>query len=304
MFQRTLTEELQKQAFEELNETTDKREEVLNHIIEWIRKEPDIKFRIDRLWLLNFIRGAKFSTQRTKQKIEAYLIAKVVVPELFVNPDPLRPVLQQLMMRGFAFTFPTSDKDCMLLRFGALDPNDNLFDVTRIPIMIFEVLLNESEAIIISGNYVIVDMKNFPFKFLKQITATNLKRLFEHSFFAYPNRIKLIAFINCNTATESIFNIAKPFLPTKILNRVTFYGENYSELYKTIPQKYFPKEYGGIYHSTSDLIEFWKRKLESYKGWFMENENYSFDLDKKRLILDDANNTYGADGSFRKLEID
>ncbi|KAF5297761.1 hypothetical protein FQR65_LT09935 [Abscondita terminalis] len=304
MFHLALTEELEKQALEELNETPEKREEIRKHLIEWIHQEPHVKFRTDGLWLLNFIRGTKFSTQKTKQKILSHLTAKVVLPELFSNRDPLQPVLQDIIIKGLTLPFHTPDKNCVLIRAEVLNSNHDYFEVGKLSLMIFEILLNESESILISGNYVIIDMKKFPLGFLKQVNPTNLNRLFKHTNAAYPNRIKLMAFINCINGTEQIFNIAKPFIPTKILNRVVFYGENYSELYRTIPQTYFPKEYGGSLHSISDLIEFWKNKLESNREWFMENDKYSFDSDQKLLVLKDANNMFGTEGSFRRLEVD
>ncbi|KAF5297760.1 hypothetical protein FQR65_LT09934 [Abscondita terminalis] len=304
MFHLALTEELEKQALEELNETPDKRDEVRKHLIEWIHQEPHVKFRTDGLWLLNFIRGAKFSTQKTKQKILAHLTAKVIVPEIFSNRDALQPVLQEMITKGFTLPFHTHDKNCVLIRWEALNSNADFFDVAKLSLMIFEIVLNESDSVLVSGNYIIIDMKKFPLGFLKQANPTILNRLLKHSYAAYPSRVKLMAFINCINGTEHIFNMAKPFIPTKILNRVVFYGENYSELYRTISQTYFPKEYGGSLHSISDLIEFWKNKLESNREWFMENDKYSFDSDQKLLVLKDANNMFGTEGSFRRLEVD
>jgi len=83
-----------------------------------------------------------------------------------------------------------------------------------------------------------------------------------------------------------------------------FHGSKWENLYKYVPQKYLPKEYGGENGSIEELIEVWKDKLDSYNEFFKESSKYGTNEKLRPGKPIDFDSMFGLDGSFRKLNID
>ena len=48
----------------------------------------------------------------------------------------------------------------------------------------------------------------------------------------------------------------------------------------------------------------WKKKLESYRSWFLENESLMVDESKRPGKAFNASDLFGFEGTFRKLTVD
>lgn len=86
---RELCPALQKVAIEELNEDPAKIPQILEQFREWIRKSPHLRARTDDQFLVSFLRGTKYSLERTKQKFDLYYTIREHSPEFFKNRDPV-----------------------------------------------------------------------------------------------------------------------------------------------------------------------------------------------------------------------
>lgn len=82
------------------------------------------------------------------------------------------------------------------------------------------------------------------------------------------------------------------------------YDENYDEIYKRIPKKYFPIEYGGENGSRIELSKEYDKKWLQYAEYFKENANYGTQEHLRPGKPIDFNSLYGLGGSVRKLELD
>lgn len=51
-------------------------------------------------WLIAFLRGSKFSLERSKEKLDMYYTLRTLVPEFFSNRDPLDPRVQEILKLG------------------------------------------------------------------------------------------------------------------------------------------------------------------------------------------------------------
>ncbi|KAK4880035.1 hypothetical protein RN001_008181 [Aquatica leii] len=303
MYRRVVTKEIEEIARVELNETPQNRIETLAHIEEWIKKQPHINLRMGGFWLLNFIRGCKFSTQKVKEKLEDYLKLKHTAPEVFSNRDPLLPPLQDMLKKGSITPFGTPDKECVIVRWEGFDPNKVCFnDILKLASMFLDAFMLESETCMAVGQYVIIDLKGFSYAFLPQITPLTLKRIVYNMLITYPMRIKCIYFINCVSCVETLYNLTKSFLSTKIQNRISFFGDDFNEIFKTIPKKYFPIEYGGCANSIDEIADLWKNEIESCRNWLLDDTNCCLNNVKK--VSNGNGIINGTHGSFRKLEFD
>lgn len=95
---RTLSNELQKVACEELKENPKRIPEDIALLRQWILKQSHLKSRIDDQFLLSFLRGSKYSLQKAKDKLDSYWTLKTMIPEFFGSRDPVE--LQEIMDLG------------------------------------------------------------------------------------------------------------------------------------------------------------------------------------------------------------
>lgn len=67
-----------------------------------------------------------------------------------------------------------------------------------------------------------------------------------------------------------------------------------------------PTEYGGEAGSLQSIIDNWEKKIVSYRDYYIQEEQYGVDENKRPKENASKMNDlfYGTSGSFRKLEID
>ena len=82
------------------------------------------------------------------------------------------------------------------------------------------------------------------------------------------------------------------------------HGSKWEELYKTVPQKYLPKEYGGENGSIPELTQHWIDKINSYREHFKEDAKFGTDEKLRPGKPIDFDSIFGMEGSFRKLDVD
>lgn len=114
------TEEMSKLIRVELNENVETRDKDLEHIKEWLKKQPHLPdsygkkrkiinyekkkkndvyknfFFTDDLRLMTFLRGCKFSLEKCKRKLDMYFTMRGAAPEFFANRDVNRPEIREL----------------------------------------------------------------------------------------------------------------------------------------------------------------------------------------------------------------
>lgn len=77
---RPLNASLQVVAREQLFEETDKIQEHLDTLKEWIRKSAHLRSRTDDQFLVTFLRGCKYSLEMSKKKLDMYYTLRTHIP--------------------------------------------------------------------------------------------------------------------------------------------------------------------------------------------------------------------------------
>jgi len=306
---RPISNELQKKAEDELNEVPSRIQEDLHHLREWIQKQPHLNVRLDDQWLLAFVRGCKFSLEKTKQKLESFYTLRTLVPEFFSNRDPLTPEIQEILSLGCYWVPLPKSKDPAAPRVlykgnGLFDPEKiRLVDVMKVNFMIFDILMNEDDNFVIAGHHSFIDLKGFVVGHMLQITPSFIRKTGTCFLEGYPGRPKGMHFINMATVFETML---RPFLVgQRIGNRITINsGTHYGHLHNLIHKSLLPKDFEGENGTLSDLIAEWKTKIESYREWFLEDSKYFSDESKRLGKPKFSSDMFGTEGSFRKLDID
>jgi hypothetical protein len=173
--------------------------------------------------------------------------------------------------------------------------------------MIQDILMNEDDNYMIAGQIGILDCANVTLAHFKQFNPTFVKKITIMSQDASPTRQKGFHFINTPFGFDSIFNVFKGFINDKNKTKLYVHGNNLDSLYKVIPKKLMPNEYGGECGPIANIINSWEKRIISYRDYYKEEENFKVD-EKKRMNnknkMTEQFIDQGVNGSFRKLNLD
>ncbi len=75
-------------------------------------------------------------------------------------------------------------------------------------------------------------------------------------------------------------------------------------LYKVVPRKLLPNEYGGEAGTIQEITDNLEKSLLAHREFFIEDENYGVDEKKRIGRPKNSESLFGVDGTFRQLTID
>ncbi|XP_061393110.1 alpha-tocopherol transfer protein-like [Musca vetustissima] len=311
MVVRPLPEALQKIAIEELNEDPKRVEADLAAFKEWILQQPHLKARMDDQFLIAFLRGCKYSLEKAKAKLDNFYTLREKYPDLLKRPNLEDPKVRELLKLGIVLYLPEplteSGPRLVLVRNGAYDPSQVSFaEVAQLRQLISDIVMMEDDYAVVSGIIFVMDFSQVGASHLFQVSPSVMRKVSQYSEQALPFRIKASHFIDTPSGFEPVFNLIKPLLPEKIQNRLYVHGGKREELFKIIPKKFLPKDYGGECKSIQELIDYWEEKMLSYMEFYKEENQ--FGVDESKRIKEETTNppetSMGLVGSFRKLVVD
>ncbi|XP_026757244.1 alpha-tocopherol transfer protein-like [Galleria mellonella] len=305
---RPLPAELAEKARQELNEDSKTVSSDLQHIKEWIKKQPHLRARTDDQWLLAFLRGCKFSLERTKEKLDMYYALRTTAPDLYKINHKHQLFNEILDLGSFIFLpkgIGLTKPAVALVRPGAYDPNKyTVSEVVSVSNVIEKIILMENDNAIISGVQNILDLENVTMGHFLQMTPVQMKKMVVHMQEATPFRVKGTHYLNTPKGFEVIFNAMKNLLNEKNKSRLYVHNKNYEEMYKHIPKDILPAEYGGNGGTIKEIVEYWKQKVREYSAFLDEDLQYGTDESKRPGKPKTAEDMFGVEGSFRQLEFD
>lgn len=97
---RPLSEELQKAAIEQLGENPANIPADLEALKTWIKQQPHLRANTDDQFLIAFLRGCKYSLEKTKSKIDKFFTLKSKFPEMFGATDIDDPKFREILRLG------------------------------------------------------------------------------------------------------------------------------------------------------------------------------------------------------------
>ncbi|XP_047515366.1 alpha-tocopherol transfer protein-like [Pieris napi] len=307
---RPIAKSLQEKCEKELNEQPERLVSDIKAIRDWLQKQPHLQsVKPSDQWLLSFLRGNKFSLERTKEKLDMSYTLRTLVPEIFKNRDPLDPKLNEVLRKGLFLPLKKCAKEdgCrpmfvrLNLRDGPLIPVEQLM---KVAFMIVEIMIRDDDNFLICGEEVIVDLKNIGMAALSQWTPALAKKVVMSFEKALPVRMKSIHILNPPPGLETVLNLVKAFMSQKLKDRIFVYGQNLNSFHERFPQELLPEEYGGNNGTVQDLSDYWTHILESNRDWFLAEEEACSDESRRPENPKTTSSLFGVDGSFRKLDFD
>uniref|UniRef100_A0A1I8MQN8 CRAL-TRIO domain-containing protein n=1 Tax=Musca domestica TaxID=7370 RepID=A0A1I8MQN8_MUSDO len=303
-----LSKPLQKIAQLELGEIPERIPTDLENFKEWIGQQPHLRTCQDDQFLIQFLRGCKYSQERAKEKLDRYYSLMTKYPEIFSVTDVDDAIFRKHHNVGSLLPLPLPLNDSgpriMMFRFNYSPKTVNIETVFRSINAIPQVLMMDDPHACICGTIYLVDMSQVTAGHLLQLTPPFIKKIVTYYENTLPLRVKAIYCLNITKLTEQLLKLILSFMSEKLRRRVFICGKDFQSLYATMPQKYFPQEYGGLNGQLDKISSEFNKKWDAYREYFQNNAKYGTIESLRPGNPIDFDDMFGLGGSFRKLDVD
>ena len=303
-------EDLEKAAKDNLGEDKARLKDDIKALKSWIKKSPHLhSIRQDDAYLTMFLRGCKFSLERTKEKLDFHHTVRGSLPTWFDNWDPRQQHLQTILKTGMYLPLRGYDKHgrgVVLMRNGVSDPNTSKQeDEFKVSTMIMEQAFDGDAQASICGIVLIQDMAGMTASHALKMNPVVAKKAMTVWQDAYPARPKALHFINMPPVIESVYKMFEGFQKEKMKARNHVHPKgDLSKMQEDVGLDILPKEYGGTNGTIAELTDYWVKQIDDKREWLIEQTKYKTDEAKRPGKPKLHSDIFGIEGSFRKLEID
>lgn len=285
----------------------EKLEEDLTFIKEWLRFQNHLPYdMIDDNTIRQYLIGSKGDLEKTKTKLD---------DRSSVRHD-IAPFFKDRMVKGLEFEnsckttniclCPQLSEDACRISILTFEPNSSdkyvaLSDLKRL-YMISDLWMKKGT--LFTGEDAILDMKNYTEKHRDKLGIQTLVQWI-NTIKMLPTRLNKFIIINSTGFIETLFKLIKPFLSEKLQNRFFIYSKGHEVLKEHFNLEVLPKDLGGTSDFTvKELSDFWTEQLRSNADWLCNEANF-FSVESKRVEGKKINgDTFGMEGTFRKINID
>ncbi|KAJ8711040.1 hypothetical protein PYW07_008282 [Mythimna separata] len=280
-------------------------EDMIKNIREWYEKQPHLpQGQLHDQMIVGHLKTRGFSVEQAKEKIDNYFSARVKMPDVLLGREPLSPLMDKYLKEGYWVVPPMRTKENhRVILFRIVNPDMTVLDVVKLGFLMGDYrLFNETTQ----GDHWIFDFSNATLSHAMQFTPILISKIYYHITSCYAIKIKGLHLINVPSFGYSILALFKKIMKAKHVERLHLY-EGFDKIFKVLPKEMFPSDLGGTAKMTvQDISDMWYETLQS-DTWkeFFANQDKNFTVDEsKRTAASKISDSFGVEGSFRKLELD
>ncbi|GAB0088704.1 alpha-tocopherol transfer protein-like [Sergentomyia squamirostris] len=290
---------------EEYSARPDLKREDVQKILDWISKQPHLP-KISEMEAILFLHSCYYSLEQTKKTIDTYYTIRTHSPEFFAKRDTngndildSRETLLQISLPGLT----AEGYKLIFVNFMDLDSSKFNFTAACKQFSFLSDLHLWSEGTA-EGHILIVNMQGVGFGHLARVGLLQLKKYITYLQDALPVRIKGLYFMNANLVTDKLVTMMKPFMNKHLVDALQTFT-TMEAIFRIIPQEMFPKEFGGQCKSMTELQQDMKDILIKNRDFLLKEEGTRFVQENLRPGKPKtANDLFGIEGNFKKLDID
>ncbi|XP_060865337.1 alpha-tocopherol transfer protein-like [Metopolophium dirhodum] len=291
---------------DEFKKNPELNEEDLNHLREWISKQPHLPIVTDELLVL-FFHSCFYRLEPTKVTIESYFTLRTHSPELFTKRDTdVKSVLEAFKTISFSALPGSTPDGCKVIFIYAKRVEAELFvlsDFIKALSMVIDMLLMTSGTF--NGLIIIYDMKGFSLSHVGRLGINMMKKYVYFLQDGLPARLQAIHTINTVPFIDMITSMTKPFMKKELSEKLYYHSAADSEtIFDYIPKEIMPIEIGGSGQTLQNLSDDTFDKVKAMRKWFLEEENYRVDEQKRPGKPKTESDYFGVEGSFKTLNLD
>ncbi|XP_066971956.1 alpha-tocopherol transfer protein-like isoform X2 [Macrobrachium rosenbergii] len=272
----TLPSAVVPEAEDDLHEKLEWVDRDVQALREMVEAEPRLKSRLDKPFLLSFLRARKFDYDKAMAMVRGYYRARQENADMYVDLVP--SALDHVWDLRMQTVLPMPDKlgrTVLIFRTGAWLPEVcNLDDVFRSQVIMLEHIVRVPITQL-RGITAVVDCAGLSMTHAYYLTPTHIRRMISVIQEVFPLRFKALHFVHEPSIFDWVFSLVKPFLSDTIKGRLHFHGEDLQSLHKHIPAEELPEELGGS-QGPMDNSEF-VQNLKLHEEYFKEHFTYGFE---------------------------
>ncbi|XP_013105402.2 clavesin-2-like [Stomoxys calcitrans] len=302
-----LNEELQKIANEELGEITQRIPKDLDAFKLWIQHQPHLKVRDDDQFLIQFLRGCKYSLEKAKGKLDLFFSLKGKYPELCNLTNVDEPKFREMNGVGFQLLpkpLNGTGPRIVAVRYNFSTSKYAIDDIFHQSCALHEAMIMNDPYACICGLVYIVDFSQATASHYLQMTPSFCKKLVIFLEKSMPLRIKSVYYIRTATAAQHFFKMLLPFFSEKLRQRIHIMGHDLSDLLQDIPPSYLPQDFGGELPLLDELASSMDDMWDKHKEYFKMNALCGCDESLRPGKPLDIDGLFGVGGSFRQIIVD
>lgn len=221
----------------------------------------------------------------TVTKIKHFYEQKHSSPEFFSNRDLDSPEIQACLDNLIFVALPITPDNCNLIlhKLKSHKPHDYVFEeAVKTYVMKAEEYTYHNGPR--SGSIFINDLTGASFMHLFRVSINSLRKGLKFLQEASPLDVKAVHILNVIPLFDTMFNMAKPFLRSEMINKIHLHSSNmdYEKFYEEwIPKSHLPSDYGGDLESTEDLHEKQRKKfMEMHDYFLLEEQQKNYECDQ------------------------
>ncbi|XP_044266849.1 alpha-tocopherol transfer protein-like [Tribolium madens] len=234
-------------AKEHINEDPDTKCQLIEEFREMIYSKGECNsIRTDDAFLLRFLRARKFCVESAYKLFMNYHDFREENPNLHegISIDLLDKILEYDLIRALPYKDQLG-RNIIVYKWGKWVPTtipiDEFLAATK---LIAELGILEARNQIL-GAVVILDFNDFTVQQALYLTPSVARKILQIAATSMPVRLEALHVVHNSWAFEIIFNIFKPFLHEKMIERVFFHGNDMESLHKHVDPKHLPVTYKG-----------------------------------------------------------